>query len=84
MCLFCRRHEFIVSPPDENGHNTVTLRGRMSDSNVEMNEECKAKLEEWVAAKRARDFVKADELRAWLRSQNFDPDLVRPAGWASR
>ena len=40
--------------------------------------------EEWVAARRARDFVKADKLRAWLRSQNFDPDLVRPAGWASR
>lgn len=38
-----------------------------------------AKLERWVAAKRARDFVTADAIRAELRAIGIDPDSVRPA-----
>ena len=38
-----------------------------------------AKLERWVAAKRARDFVTADAIRAELRAIGVNPDSVRPA-----
>lgn len=42
---------------------------------AEVNE----KLDEWVKAKRQKDFVTADALRAELRGQNIDPDSARPS-----
>eukprot|EP00930_Biecheleria_cincta_P101379 TRINITY_DN93023_c0_g1_i1.p1 TRINITY_DN93023_c0_g1~~TRINITY_DN93023_c0_g1_i1.p1 ORF type:complete len:341 (-),score=49.88 TRINITY_DN93023_c0_g1_i1:53-1075(-) len=38
-----------------------------------------AMLDEWVKAKRFRDFATADSLRAQLRGMGIDPDVVRPA-----
>lgn len=35
-------------------------------------------LDEWVKAKRMRDFATADSLRAILRAQGVDPDKARP------
>ena len=37
-----------------------------------------AMLDEWVNAKRAKDFTRADQLRASLRAQGVDPDVARP------
>jgi len=39
-----------------------------------------ALLDEWVEAKRAKDFDKADSIREQLRAQGVDPDTVRPKG----
>ena len=36
------------------------------------------KLEEWVAAKRARDFVTADRLRSELEANGYHPEKLRP------
>ena len=38
-----------------------------------------AKLDEWVAAKRAKDYATADRIREELRMVGVDPDTVRPA-----
>ena len=38
-----------------------------------------AKLDEWVAAKRAKDFATADRLREELRAMGVEPDHARPA-----
>ena len=38
-----------------------------------------AKLDEWVSAKRQKDFATADRLREELRAQGVNPDQVRPA-----
>eukprot|EP00930_Biecheleria_cincta_P094513 TRINITY_DN8567_c0_g1_i1.p1 TRINITY_DN8567_c0_g1~~TRINITY_DN8567_c0_g1_i1.p1 ORF type:complete len:490 (+),score=93.10 TRINITY_DN8567_c0_g1_i1:88-1557(+) len=35
-------------------------------------------LDEWVKAKRMRDFTTADSIRGVLRAQGIDPDTVRP------
>merc|ERR1719401_2551902 len=36
-------------------------------------------LDQWVAAKRQKDFATADALREELRAKGIDPDTVRPA-----
>eukprot|EP00930_Biecheleria_cincta_P087640 TRINITY_DN7686_c0_g1_i1.p1 TRINITY_DN7686_c0_g1~~TRINITY_DN7686_c0_g1_i1.p1 ORF type:complete len:382 (+),score=77.33 TRINITY_DN7686_c0_g1_i1:48-1148(+) len=46
--------------------------GGTGDPNVEQM------LDEWVKAKRMRDFATADSIRAVLRSQGVDPDHARP------
>uniref|UniRef100_A0A7S4RC45 Uncharacterized protein n=1 Tax=Alexandrium monilatum TaxID=311494 RepID=A0A7S4RC45_9DINO len=38
-------------------------------------------LDLWVAAKRNRDFVQADNIRSELRNKGVDPDTVRPPGF---
>jgi len=38
-------------------------------------------LDEWVKAKRMRDYAGADALRATLRAQGVDPDTERPKAW---
>eukprot|EP00930_Biecheleria_cincta_P052883 TRINITY_DN3817_c0_g3_i1.p1 TRINITY_DN3817_c0_g3~~TRINITY_DN3817_c0_g3_i1.p1 ORF type:complete len:290 (+),score=60.10 TRINITY_DN3817_c0_g3_i1:64-933(+) len=38
-------------------------------------------LDEWVKAKRTRDYATADALRATLRAQGVDPDTERPKAW---
>lgn len=38
-------------------------------------------LDEWVKAKRTRDYATADSVRAILRSQGVDPDTERPRAW---
>eukprot|EP00930_Biecheleria_cincta_P052884 TRINITY_DN3817_c0_g4_i1.p1 TRINITY_DN3817_c0_g4~~TRINITY_DN3817_c0_g4_i1.p1 ORF type:complete len:303 (+),score=63.97 TRINITY_DN3817_c0_g4_i1:137-1045(+) len=38
-------------------------------------------LDEWVKAKRTRDYATADSLRATLRAQGVDPDTERPKAW---
>jgi len=40
--------------------------------------EVNAKLDEWVQAKRAKDFTTSDRLREELRAQGVDPDTARP------
>jgi len=42
-----------------------------------------AKLDEWVQAKRAKDFTTSDRLRDELRAQGIDPDTVRPSDRAT-
>merc|ERR1712228_54019 len=37
-----------------------------------------AMLDEWVKAKRTRDFETADQIKAVLRAQGIDPDTARP------
>jgi len=37
------------------------------------------KLDMWVAAKRDKDFATADRLRAEMRADGVDPDIVRPS-----
>merc|ERR1712113_1178470 len=37
-----------------------------------------AKLDQWVVAKRAKDFTRADNIRTELREQGVDPDFARP------
>ena len=37
-----------------------------------------AKLEEWVSAKRSRDFATADRLRDELRASGVDAEAARP------
>ena len=37
-----------------------------------------ARLDEWVAAKRAKDFGEADKIREDLRTRGIDPDKARP------
>jgi cysteinyl-tRNA synthetase len=41
-----------------------------------------AQLDEWVQAKRRKDYSSADRLREELRAQGVDPDKVRPASGA--
>merc|ERR1711972_1024301 len=38
-------------------------------------------LDEWLAAKRSKDFATADAIRDELRATGIDPDTVRPPGW---
>merc|ERR1719497_184814 len=38
-------------------------------------------LDNWLAAKRSKDFATADAIRDELRSMGVDPDTVRPPGW---
>ena len=45
----------------------------MPDDDVE------ATLDQWVNAKRAKDFVTADRIRMELRARGVEPDKVRPA-----
>jgi len=40
-----------------------------------------AELDKWVDAKRAKDYARADDIRASLRKQGADPDRLRPPGW---
>merc|ERR1712187_267892 len=39
------------------------------------------RLDEWLAAKRSKDFATADAIRDELRATGIDPDTVRPPGW---
>ena len=52
----------------------LTAMGR----HVGGNPETEAKLDEWVSAKRQKDFVTADRLREELRAQGINPDQARP------
>ena len=45
------------------------------------DEKTEAKLDAWLAAKRAKDFQTADRLRWELRGDNIDPDAARPVGY---
>ena len=40
------------------------------------------KLDEWVAAKRNKDFETADRIREDLRAGGIDPDIARPRDMA--
>merc|ERR1719329_1825047 len=40
-----------------------------------------AMLDEWVEAKRAKDYSAADAIRDELRSNGLDPDRLRPRGY---
>jgi cysteinyl-tRNA synthetase len=40
-----------------------------------------ARLDEWVEAKRAKDFKAADSIRDELRDRGIQPDMFRPKGW---
>merc|ERR1712187_545365 len=40
-----------------------------------------AKLDEWLAAKRAKDFDTADRLRAELKESGIEAEKLRPKGW---
>lgn len=44
-----------------------------------LDEEDEAKLDDWVEAKRARDFTTADSLREELRAKGIDPEYERPS-----
>ena len=44
-----------------------------------MDTETEAKLDQWVNAKRAKDFATADRLREEMRAAGAEPDMVRPA-----
>ena len=54
-------------PPPPGGH------APMHDATVD------AKLDAWVAAKRAKDFATADRLREEMRAMGVEPDHARPA-----
>merc|ERR1719159_2070767 len=41
-----------------------------------------AMLDDWVDAKRNKDWDTADRIRDELRDQGIQPDLFRPRGWA--
>merc|ERR1711924_100304 len=45
--------------------------------------EIEAKLDQWLIAKRSKDFASADMIRDELRAQGNDPDTVRPRGWTA-
>jgi cysteinyl-tRNA synthetase len=45
--------------------------------------EIEAKLDQWLIAKRSKDFASADMIRDELRAQGIDPDTVRPRGWTA-
>ena len=44
-----------------------------------MDTETEAKLDQWVNAKRAKDFATADRLREEMCAAGVEPDMVRPA-----
>eukprot|EP00930_Biecheleria_cincta_P084388 TRINITY_DN73873_c0_g1_i1.p1 TRINITY_DN73873_c0_g1~~TRINITY_DN73873_c0_g1_i1.p1 ORF type:complete len:324 (+),score=50.34 TRINITY_DN73873_c0_g1_i1:65-973(+) len=48
-----------------------------SDGTGPFDDETERMLDEWVKAKRTRDFATADSIRAVLRAQGIDPDTVR-------
>jgi len=43
--------------------------------------ETEEKLNQWVSAKRSKDYETADQIRAELREQGVEPDDARPPGW---
>eukprot|EP00930_Biecheleria_cincta_P043689 TRINITY_DN29981_c0_g2_i1.p1 TRINITY_DN29981_c0_g2~~TRINITY_DN29981_c0_g2_i1.p1 ORF type:complete len:472 (+),score=105.63 TRINITY_DN29981_c0_g2_i1:41-1456(+) len=45
-----------------------------------LNPATEAKLDQWVRAKRDKDFATADAIRAELRTMGLEPDQLRPAG----
>ena len=45
-----------------------------------LSQSTEAKLDAWVAAKRARDFATSDRLRDELRASGIEPEQVRPVG----
>lgn len=48
-----------------------------SDGTGPFDDETERMLDEWVKAKRTRDFTTADSIRAVLRAQGIDPDTIR-------
>lgn len=44
-----------------------------------LEKETQRQLDQWVEAKRARDFKLADEIRSLLRNKGIDPDTARPS-----
>ena len=47
---------------------------------VESTADDEAKLDQWVAAKRGKDYATADRIREELRAKGIEPDTARPAG----
>mmetsp|Transcript_28885 Transcript_28885/g.47906 ORF Transcript_28885/g.47906 Transcript_28885/m.47906 type:complete len:371 (+) Transcript_28885:53-1165(+) len=60
---------------------TLGKRGRVPSlrTGPEYDDETEEQLDEWCTAKRSKDFAKADQIRALLRTKGVNPDLVRPA-----
>jgi len=52
----------------------------MATSEVESTADDEAKLDQWVAAKRGKDYATADRIREELRAKGIEPDTARPAG----
>lgn len=53
--------------------------GKDQQPGTKLDPDVEAKLDEWVSAKRQKDFATADDIRADLRSLGLDPDRLRPA-----
>merc|ERR1719204_2933758 len=47
---------------------------------LETSPQVQAKLDDWVRAKREKDFTTADAIRADLRALGLEPDILRPPG----
>jgi len=66
-----------VRPPGFD--NGLSPQGAGQD--LTLDEGTEQLLDRWVAAKRNRDFVQADNIRSELRAKGVDPDTVRPPGF---
>uniref|UniRef100_A0A7S4UV66 Uncharacterized protein n=1 Tax=Alexandrium monilatum TaxID=311494 RepID=A0A7S4UV66_9DINO len=62
-----------LRPPDREVPSLSRNAAKVHDAYTE------AQLDRWVQAKRDKDFASADAIRAELRAQGIEPDLVRPS-----
>merc|ERR1712137_17168 len=62
-------------------HPPTSRRPTPDSNNNDFDDEVETRLDQWVTAKRERDFVTADAIRKELRAWGIEPDEVRPIGY---
>jgi len=67
----------------QHGLSTSSL-GHQPVASFMYDQETEDKLDQWVEAKRGKDFATADALRSDLRNAGVDPDTARPSDKASQ
>eukprot|EP00325_Prymnesiales_sp_UTEX-LB-985_P025687 CAMPEP_0174715988 /NCGR_PEP_ID=MMETSP1094-20130205/22722_1 /TAXON_ID=156173 /ORGANISM="Chrysochromulina brevifilum, Strain UTEX LB 985" /LENGTH=296 /DNA_ID=CAMNT_0015915657 /DNA_START=40 /DNA_END=932 /DNA_ORIENTATION=- len=68
----------VVAPREGRGGDRGGDRDGGGRDLPQLPQEMKDKLDEWVAAKRQRDFETSDRLRAEMKEAGFNPETYRP------